>query len=173
MFQPIDVRKFEVRTNKRVALLNYDKNTQEYEFRHYSIVHRESGVSKGVQKLLRKRKKFDMSRSDDIGDYVLNGGYASDSEVEDNVPVPLQNRSNQNVEINLVEQGPRMKLKLVKIEDEVCGGKIIHEEKISRTDAEFEHMKDRFEAHSALNAKAEEEKAERRAKRKELRVKRE
>lgn len=173
MFQPIDVRKFQMSANKRVAMMNYDEAKDEYEFRHYSIIQKQGGVSKGVNKLLRKRRKNDLSRSNDISDYVTNGGYASDSEVEDNVPVPLATKDNQNVAINLIEQGPRLKLKLFKIEEGVCTGNALYEQKIAKADGEYELQKERFEAQAELKKKHEQEKKERKQKKKDLRSRRE
>ena len=70
MFESIDVRTLKVTQCRRVVVFNYDKSSNRTEFRHYAINQRPAGISRGVRKLLRPKKKLDLSRSKDIADYV-------------------------------------------------------------------------------------------------------
>ena len=84
------------------------------------------------------------------------GAYSSESELDDlpgskiELPDDFQNRKkNTNVALRLHELGPRMTLKLIKIEEGVCRGNVVHHSFITKTPGEikqqFDSLKDKRE----------------------------
>lgn len=76
---------------KRVVLFNLitDPETSEsfIEFRHYGISARQRAVNKSIKKVINHKKVPDMSKFNDLADYILhnrgNGAMSSDSEMDD------------------------------------------------------------------------------------------
>jgi len=123
----------------------------------------------------REKKKSalpNLGNLQDIGEYMLDpsaAGYtsASDTEVETDAEVevaapitkkvlskherqkaPEKTRSARKVEkraVKLVELGPRMKLRLTKVEEDICGGKVLWHEFISKSQAEIKKMDELWE----------------------------
>lgn len=119
---------------RRVVLFNYDEHTKLVDIRHYSITVKLAGVSKSVKSVL--QTNIDNLHSfNDISDFVLKGAYASESDMEDQeatVQLPedmgKNNTKSSNRAIRLQELGPRMQVKLIKIQEGMCSGPIIHHE---------------------------------------------
>ena len=75
-----------------------------------------------------------MSKFNDLADFILHNkssGFSSESEIDDlpeakiTLPSAYQDKAkNTQVAIKLHELGPRMKLKLVKIEEGFCRGNV-------------------------------------------------
>lgn len=102
-----------------------------------------------------------LARFNDVADYILRGqrvqgansndpgAYSSESEIEDLpgskilLPDDYQDKKkNTNVAIRLHELGPRLKLRLIKIEEGVCRGNIVYHAFQSRTPAEVKKQLD-------------------------------
>ena len=141
MFPPIKVQALNLSTCKRVVLFNLrtDEETGEsfVEFRHYGISARQRAVNKSIKKVINHRKVPDMSRFNDLADYILHnkgsGAMSSDSEMDDlpesRIELPadyLDKKGGSNVAIKRHELGPRLKLKLVKIEEGFCRGNVVY-----------------------------------------------
>ncbi|OMJ08772.1 Suppressor of SWI4 1-like protein [Smittium culicis] len=160
MFPAINPSKMHLADARRVVLLNYNDDTDTIDFRHYLITVKTVGVSKGIKRLLNadltvketKSSKIGKKLSDmiDIGEFVLNEDYASESEMEDNgeSKVTLSqnyigrgNRKSDQRSVKLVEIGPRLELELVKIEDGLCEGDVMFHKYIHKTPEEIEKMK--------------------------------
>merc|ERR1712224_301442 len=91
MFPAIDVKNVRLGDLKRCVLLDYNKETDEIEFRHFQIVVKPSGLSRAVKKIAIQAKIPNLSRLNDISDFVQGSGALSDSEPEDeesNVSLP-------------------------------------------------------------------------------------
>lgn len=58
-------------------LLNYDKETNRISFRQYGISATPSGVSKSVKTLVGKRKIPDLSKYEDVAEFLTKSGYGS------------------------------------------------------------------------------------------------
>jgi ribosome biogenesis protein SSF1/2 len=113
-----------------------------------------SGISRAARKLL-QGKVPDLSRFNDISDYMYREGNASESEDEgaanndeNEVIVSQQLRSRGNLKANqsairLTEIGPRMTLELVKIEDGLCDGEVLFHNHVSKTAAEVSELRKR------------------------------
>jgi len=123
MFPPIDIDTFSTNNCRRVAMFHMEKNGT-IQFRHFAITTKLHGVSRSIQKLINGKVKVDGTR--DVADYILSGGYASDSEVEDAMPAKvLRKKSAENVGVNLVEIGPRMELVPVKAQEGILEGPVL------------------------------------------------
>lgn len=87
MFPSIDVQTVKLSECRRVVLFNYEKETDTVEFRQYLIRANPVGISSSVKRIV-KAKLPNLSKVEDISDYILGtgvggGGMTSDSEVED------------------------------------------------------------------------------------------
>lgn len=145
MFAQIDPSTIKLRFCRRVVLLNYGPEEDKIEFRHYFIQASPVGLNRRVKKIV-KSKIPDLSKFTDIGQYVLQQGpLTSDSEMEDTEENRMQlpqsfpgrgNQASQKSAVRLKEIGPRMSLKLYKIEEGISTGKVLHHTYINKTKEE-------------------------------------
>ncbi|CAF1146860.1 unnamed protein product [Adineta steineri] len=154
MFPSINVTNVDLSTIKRCVLLSLDPVNGFIEFRHYNIKIAPSGISRAAKKLL-QGKVPDLSRFNDISDFMYREGNASESEDEstgnpdeNEVILSQQLRSRGNLKSNqsairLTEIGPRMTLELVKIEDGLCDGEVLYHTHISKTPEEIAELRKR------------------------------
>ncbi|XP_061158592.1 suppressor of SWI4 1 homolog [Syngnathus typhle] len=168
MFPSINVHKVSLNTIKRCVLLNYNQETQEIEFRHYSLKVVPVGMSRGVKKLM--QEKFpNMCKFEDISELMIKGANLSESEAEQDgehniteLPQVYSGRGNMASEqsaIRLTEIGPRMTLQLVKIQDGMAEGNIMYHSTISKTEEEIleilQRKEDKMKAREARRKKQE------------------
>jgi len=143
MFPSININKVAVGDIRRCLLLRYDAESDQIYLRHYSIKAVPVGVSRRVRRMIQTRLP-DMSGFNDVGDYLLNnGGVTSESEGEMDgehnqidLPQSMPGRGNvkaQQSAIRLHELGPRLTLQLVKIEEGLCDGKVVHHSFIEKS----------------------------------------
>ncbi|XP_061905882.1 suppressor of SWI4 1 homolog [Entelurus aequoreus] len=155
MFPSINVHTVGLNTIKRAVLLNYNKESQEIEFRHYSLKVVPVGMSRGVKKLM--QEKFpNMSKFEDISELMLKGANLSESEAEQDgdhniteLPQVYSGRGNmasQQSAIRLTEIGPRMTLQLIKIQEGMVEGNILYHANISKTEEEIQEILQRKES---------------------------
>jgi len=165
MFPSINPTKVKVNTIRRCVLLNYNKDTKTIDFRHYTIKVVPVGLNRGVKKLVTSRIP-NMGRCADVAEFLQKGGAGlSESEGEEDeashVTAP-QGVSVRGVvggstsSVRLVELGPRMTLKMVKIEEGLLDGEVLHHEFVEKTDEEKKAIKEKRE-----KAKREKEKRKR------------
>ena len=95
-------------------------------------------MNKGIKRLINNKKVPDMSRFNDLADFIMRndskkseGYYSSESEAEDipesriELPEDFQDKKKgSEVAIKLHEMGPRLKLKLSKIQEGFCRGNV-------------------------------------------------
>ncbi|RUP10413.1 Brix domain-containing protein [Jimgerdemannia flammicorona] len=121
---------------RRIILLNYNADTQTIDFRHYAVAVRPVGISKSVKRILTTNIP-NLSRFEDISEYVLREAQASESDVEDAgestvmLPQDFVGRNNRRTEqraIRLTELGPRIELRLIKVQNGLCGGEVLFHE---------------------------------------------
>ena len=119
---------------RRVVLLNYNSETKHLDFRHYNVSVKPVGISKSIKRVITTDVP-DLKGFEDISDYVLRGAFASESDVEDGPDstvtlgqdyVGRNNKRQDQRAIKLVELGPRMELKLVKIQGGMCDGEVLY-----------------------------------------------
>ncbi|KAF9419741.1 hypothetical protein BGZ94_009320 [Podila epigama] len=150
MFPPINIQTMHLSDARRVVLLNYNSETKHIDFRHYSISVKPVGISKSIKRVI-TTKVPDLNGFEDISDYVLRGAFASESDVEDGPDstvtlgqdyVGRNNRRQDQRAIKLVEIGPRMELKLVKIQSGMCGDEVLYHDFVKKTPEELKAQKE-------------------------------
>lgn len=155
MFPSINVAEVKLAHCKRVVLYNYDKNSDSVLFRHFAITARPAGLSRSIRRLM-QAKIPNLNRANDVSELVLanaNAGAASDSEYEDETcQVTLADRfsgrgnvKNNQSAIKLVELGPRVSFRLVKVTQELFKGEVMYHAFVSKTDQEKSELKERAE----------------------------
>uniref|UniRef100_A0A6N2MZ08 Brix domain-containing protein n=1 Tax=Salix viminalis TaxID=40686 RepID=A0A6N2MZ08_SALVM len=135
IFPAIDINTVKLSSCQRIVLLNYNKDTQLIDFRHYSIRLQPVGVSRRLRKFVQNREVPDLRSLQDVSDFVTKVGYGSESEGDDEAAtVTLANdlgrvnKASTKSAVKLQEIGPRMTLQLIKIEEGLCSGGIIFTE---------------------------------------------
>lgn len=119
---------------RRVLLFNYNEDTDCIDVRHYSIGVKAIGISKSIKRVINADLP-DLSKFEDISDYILREAVVSESDVEDGPESTVtlaqnyhgrNNRKNEQRAVRLQELGPRMKLQLIKVENGLCGGEVLY-----------------------------------------------
>ena len=139
MFPAINVHTLSPSACKRVLLFNLDKESGDMDVRHYAIGATRADVNRPLRKMLQRRKLPDLGGAEDVADFMLKGGYFSDSDASDaeglgdHGRVTLAddyggrgNRAGRQSVVKLSEIGPRMRLRLVKAEDGLCEGETLY-----------------------------------------------
>lgn len=155
MFPSINVTKVNLDMIRRCVLFNYNKEENTIDFRQYNIRLAPVGLSKPVKKLNQERLP-DLSSYQDISEYMEKGGLLSESEMEDGPDNQVEIReglrgtlSNSSCDatsaIRLSEIGPRMKLKLIKIEEGICDGEVLYHEFVTKTNEEVAKIREKLE----------------------------
>ncbi|KAL8676793.1 MAG: hypothetical protein Q9186_006721 [Xanthomendoza sp. 1 TL-2023] len=151
--------------------------------RHYAIVTKPTGLSRGVrrinaaERMLKERASRkgmpNLGKLEDVADYILDpsaagGGFTSgsESEMDTDAEVEVTNIHHKKVlsrkqtevaqkskedgqrcgtgmqkrAVKLVELGPRMTLRMTKVEEEVCGGKVMWHEYVNKSEDEIRKM---------------------------------
>ncbi|OCF38802.1 ribosome biogenesis protein SSF1/2 [Kwoniella heveanensis CBS 569] len=182
LFPPIQVEKSALPTFRRVLLLSYSSQTGCISFRHFTITVRPHGVSRRVRKLLNttgvskpSRKAPNLANTEDIADYLLRragseastAGYDSMSETEASegesdtnaveLPEDYVGRGNKKGErkaVRLIETGPRMELRLIKVVEGLVGskrgeGETVFHEFVHKTKADASRLQQSHEERRA------------------------
>ncbi|CAO3572410.1 unnamed protein product [Mortierella alpina] len=166
MFPPINIQTMQLADARRVVLLNYNSETKHLDFRHYNVSVKPVGISKSIKRVITTDVP-DLKGFEDISDYVLRGAFASESDVEDGPDstvtlgqdyVGRNNKRQDQRAIKLVELGPRMELKLVKIQGGMCDGEVLYHDFIKRSPEELKAQK--AERQKKLQEKAARRKAQ-------------
>lgn len=170
MFPSINIHTVKLNTIRRCLLLNYDSTDQTIDFRHYTIKVAPCGINRAVKKLVQS-KVPDLGHLRDISEYVDQGGL-SESEAEldgasNQVVLPQKicsrgNVLNQQSSVRMVELGPRMKLKLVKIEEGLMTGEVMYHAFIQKTPEEIKALRERRLELKKLKEKRKQEQEENR-----------
>lgn len=173
LFPPIQPQLTKVSGIRRVLMLNRDPETHEIELRHYAIDTKLVDTSRNIKKLISshhnlKKNLPNLSTNEDISDLLLDpysvGGMTSDSEVEDDAIVNVENDDHKkslnkkkkadgsnseaaqesNVRkkaIKLTELGPRINMSLMKIEEGLTGSsKTIYHSRVVKTKEQMKQL---------------------------------
>lgn len=161
MFPSINVNKARLNSIRRCVLLNYNDD-KTIDLRQYAIKVVPTGLSKPVKKLISK-KVPDLSNYQNIDDFMQKSGNLSESEAELDTPAnivtlsqPVSSRGNivsEKSAVRLFELGPRMKLELIKIEDELMSGDVLFHAFVKKTPEEIKAIKEKVEAKKLLKKK--------------------
>eukprot|EP01130_Rhizamoeba_saxonica_P012592 TRINITY_DN5336_c0_g1_i1.p1 TRINITY_DN5336_c0_g1~~TRINITY_DN5336_c0_g1_i1.p1 ORF type:complete len:411 (-),score=102.50 TRINITY_DN5336_c0_g1_i1:100-1179(-) len=147
LFPSIRVSEVSLDTIKRAVLFHYDEEKEEFEFRHYYISNAVTGLSKNIKNIYQKRTG-DLSEYKDVSDFVLEGTDLTMSDAEDNedtlIPREIAKKKSKTA-LRLQEIGPRMTMKLNKIQEGVCDGPVRYHRIVKKTDEELEKMEARLE----------------------------
>lgn len=183
MFPSLNIHKVSLNGVKRCVLFNCDPESGRIEFRHYNITVKPVGVSRRVKKLVFRQAVPNLSKLNDISDYLLAAGEgsASESELEaddpnNRVELAQSIKSHGNVKngisaVRLTELGPRMTLELYKIEDGFCDGEVLYHRYIKKTEEEKQALRNQIRKRHKLKNKRkriQEENVKRKKQKKEL-----
>ncbi|KAB0388187.1 hypothetical protein FD755_003143 [Muntiacus reevesi] len=169
LFPSINVHKVNLNTIKRCLLINYNPDSQELDFRHYSIKVVPVGASRGMKKLL--QEKFpNMSRLQDISELLATGAGLSESEAEPDgehniteLPQAVAGRGNMRAQqsaVRLTEIGPRMTLELIKIQEGVGEGNVLFHRLVHKTEEELQAILAAKEEKLRLKAQRQDQQAQ-------------
>jgi len=133
MVPAVDPSTVQLAACQRILLLKYDKEKEVIDFRHYSIKLQPVGVSRRIRKLMQSNQVPDLRDLKDVSDYVTKAGYGSESEADDEaatVSLPSDvdklNQASRKSAVRLQEIGPRMTMRLVKVEAGLCSGDVLY-----------------------------------------------
>ncbi|OLL26428.1 Brix domain-containing protein, partial [Neolecta irregularis DAH-3] len=136
--------------------------------RHYAISTAPTALSRPIRRIARPSAPLpNLANITDIADYVLHSSL-SDSEIDDDptveikltpdatkLPTPVQQRA-----VKLVELGPRLALRLTKIEEGLCTGKVLYHSLISKTKEQENELDQRHQQRKAQKEKRKKEQAQ-------------
>jgi ribosome biogenesis protein SSF1/2 len=150
---------------------------EEVEIRHYAIRATPVGIDRKVRRII-ESKIPNLSKLEDISDYItgttasgepaaaaINNGAMSDSEAEDetsHVVLPQKysgkgNAKSQKSALKLVELGPRLRLKLTKVERELAGGDVMYHAYVKKDPQEVKEQREKIQREAALKQQRREE----------------
>ena len=158
---------------------NEDDKDEEVEMRHYAIRATPVGIDRKVRRLV-QCKLPNLKHLNDVSDYILGnnnsnsqlsdgggslGGNMSDSEAEDetsHVVLPQKyngrgNAKSQKSALKLVELGPRLRLKLMKVQRGLGAGDVMYHAYVTKTAEEAKEMKKKVEDRENLKKRRREE----------------
>lgn len=174
MFPSIDVNNMALRECRRVVMFNLREVAQkkqegdeekhmEYmvDVRHYLIHASPVGLTRTVKKVIKGKKVPNLSKFKDMEDYIDNGQdvLSSDSEAEDGpenrVVLPQRyagngNLASQQSAVRLKEIGPRVRMKLIKIEEGVSSGMVLYHHRIYKSEEQVKELEKRKKEKEAL-----------------------
>ena len=119
------------------------------------VVEKPVGNSGANVSKVRAKKTGEDSQRDKMLDAAAGLDTASlteEQEGQQSVRSGVSNENTRKKAIRLSEVGPRLTLKLVKIEEGICTGRVIHHEFIKKTDKEIEELERQHQAKEALKA---------------------
>lgn len=135
LFPTVNVQLTQTAHIRRIVLFQYIPENELVEVRHYYIGAKAVGLSKTVKKLLEGRLPTKLGTLDNIDDVLDREGAWSDTDGEGE-EVPLARPFRQHKErcrVKLVEIGPRMCLKLVKVENGFAGGEVLFHDHLQKS----------------------------------------
>ena len=114
----------------------------EIEFRHYDIELQKYSMKKTISNLINNLGKTkDLSNFNNISDYILkHSGYSSCSDNEEEAKCEIideKNNKNEKTTIKLREIGPRMNLRIFKIQEGFFKGNVVYHSLIKKTRKEI------------------------------------
>lgn len=147
MFPPLNLTTLKLTSLKRCVLFSYNPVTNLVDMRHFAISLVPVGVNKGIKKIV-QRKVPDLSKFEDISEFITKSQALSDSEFDDDeTHVQLsQSLKRGNVDsgqsaIRLYELGPRITFELYKVESDLMTGEVLYHKDIKRTSEDISLMK--------------------------------
>ena len=148
-FPPVNLGEVQIKKFKRVVLINLMLNKDVYtgkikpeiEFRHYDIELQKYSVKKTISNLINNLGKTkDLSNFNNISDYILkHSGYSSCSDNAEEAKCEILDEQNKSdkTSIKLKEIGPRMNLKIFKIQEGFFKGNVVYHSLIKKSKKEI------------------------------------
>ncbi|XP_052869394.1 protein Peter pan [Anopheles cruzii] len=147
MFPPINLSTVKLSSLKRCVLLSYNPVSKLIDLRHYTITAVPVNLNRGVKKIV-TRNIPNLGRFEDIADFVEKGHLLSESELDDeetHVVLPQNlNRGNladNQSSLRLHEIGPRITMRLIKIEDDLMTGEVLYHDYIAKSAIEVDAIR--------------------------------
>lgn len=147
MFPPLNLTTMKLSSIKRCVIFSYNPATNLVDMRHYAISLVPVGVNKGIKKIV-QRKIPDMSKLEDISEFITKNQALSDSEFDDeethvelSQPLKRGNVDSGQSAIRLHELGPRVTFELYKIESGLMTGEVLYHKEVVKTADEILKMK--------------------------------
>mmetsp|Transcript_35678 Transcript_35678/g.41595 ORF Transcript_35678/g.41595 Transcript_35678/m.41595 type:complete len:296 (+) Transcript_35678:1-888(+) len=139
MFPPLDPLKVKVDSMRKAVLFNLDQEKDIVEFRYYGIKYTQAGINKKIRNLVQAKGTPNLGKFNDISDYILRDDYFSEVDMEEIQTVEdAKSKTSKKISIRLTEIGPRMQLRLIKIEEGVMKGNVVYHRLIKKTPKEIE-----------------------------------
>jgi ribosome biogenesis protein SSF1/2 len=162
MFPSVNVKTMKLSECRRVVLFHLRKEDGQVEMRHYAVTASPVGINRNLKKII-NGKLPNLSGLTDVSEIFTSGQGlypASDSEGEDEQShvqlaqnyIGRGNANSQKSALKLVELGPRMTLRLFKVEQGVCEGEVLHHEFVHKSAEEAKKTKQRLESEAALKS---------------------
>jgi ribosome biogenesis protein SSF1/2 len=159
LFPSLDLGIMRPSNVKRVVLVNFDATRDILEWRHYYVKQQSADLNNKLRKMVSNKRLPNLAEVKDLSQYFAgNVGYVSESDV-DNLPnskLQVEESSKQGkvtkkkVSLRLFEIGPRMTLKLVKIEEGFLGGEVFYHRYRKKTHKEKAAAKNLLESKAKL-----------------------
>lgn len=169
-FPPINLNEIQLKKCKRVVLfnLNFDEDLEGkcipyVEFRHFDIDIEKHSIKKTISNII-NNKKTDLSKFHNISEYILRqSGYTSCSDNEDpnlgvcsiikdeemkeekvKVTKEGEEEDKDKIKVKLIELGPRLNLKIHKIEEGFLKGNILFHSVMKKSKKEIKEMMEKL-----------------------------
>lgn len=146
LFPAIKVKTIRLSQCNRVCLFEYNKNTDTIQVRHYRIKISDIALNRRIKHLIHGKKIPSLKKYRDISDYVNDLCYPSSATELDDIEegklilktykFGKEKKKSGKSKIRLKEIGPRLTIKLLKIEEELDGRKLIYSRYHSRSKKE-------------------------------------
>lgn len=168
-FPPLNLNEIQLKKCKRVVLFNLKFEETEagpipmVEFRHFDIDIEKHSMKKTISNII-NNKKLDLSKFDNIADYILKqSGFTDNSDNEDpNLGVcdviqdeEMKSEKNKkengdNIKIKLHEIGPRINFKIHKIEEGFLKGNVTFHSYMKKTKKDIKEMMEKIKIKKKL-----------------------
>lgn len=149
---------------RRVVLFLFDQLKKTFEIRNYFIKKTFTGLNKGIKKLLNNEKIMDFSKVGDVSElFLADKAEISDSDVDNlQTKLSVEQKSQGNtlkteISIRLYEIGPRVSMKLIKIEEDFLKGEVLYHGLIKKSLEDQQKTRDKIDQMQKLKIKRREE----------------
>ena len=175
LFPPINVKKVKLSTCQRAVLVDYDKESNRFQFRHYAISAAPTGANRALRKLLTTRNAPDLGNLTDVSEFFDKAGAgAAGAPATARARTRLRRvdltqdynrvaKADTRSRVILQEIGPRMELELVKVEEGMCEGRVLYHAYVNKTEEEVLALERKKVDADALRKKRKEEQGGERA----------
>ena len=154
LFPSINIQLVKPEDIQRVVMFHHDPNNDLVEVRHVYIASKAVGLSRTVKKLTERRIPTKLGTLDNLDEVFDKEGAWSDTDGEGEeveLPRPFRNHKEQ-CRVKLIEIGPRLTLRLLKVEAGFGEGQVLYHDHITKSAAEV--AEDTARVRARVNEKA-------------------